>query len=135
MKTITIDTKCPCCKEDLKVNVNLFTASVEISMAAKPASFGEKMRVVHHYKQLKGLDEVTTWDGSYRPRALKAVGKILHLFRKLENPAAIAIELLNDMDRLADKQQWAGWNLDTCHTRAGEWLADKQKPVRRRRGR
>ena len=133
MKIVKIPGKCPGCNEKIIVEANLFTAQIKIILAKAPAKFGEKMRVVTHYKKLKGLDKLTTWDGAYRGRALKAVGKILHLFRKLEDPVGVAIELLNDTEDIAHKQSWTGWNLDSCAKRAGEWLADKAKGDRRPR--
>ncbi len=131
MKEVKIPAKCPGCKESLFVRINLFTMKLlGIVMAKPPAKFGEKMRVIAHYKKLKGLDKITTWDGAYRGRALKAVGKILHLFRKLDDPIGVAIELITETEDRASAQQWSDWNLDTCAKRAGEWLAEKNKPRR-----
>ncbi len=131
MKVVKIPGKCPGCNEKIIVEADLFNATIKIILAKAPAKFGEKMRVVTAYKKLKGLDKLTTWDGAYRGRALKAVGKILHLFRKLEDPVGVAIELINETEEIAEKQSWTGWNLDSCAKRAGEWLAEKNKPSRR----
>ena len=133
MKLVKIPVKCPGCKDDLVIEANLFTNEFKLVLKAKPAGFGMKLEVVAHYKKVKGLDKVSTWDGSYRGRAIKAATKILYVFRKLVDPVSVAIELINDTEETARNKAWADWNLDSCGSRAGQWLADKQKGPRRQR--
>ena len=127
MQIVKIPTECPGCKEKLNIELNLFTRQVlSVKMVQTVAGFGKKMVVVNCYKELKGFDKISTWDGAYRGRALKAVGKILHLFRRLEDPIEVAIELIQDTEETARVQEWPAWNLESCVKRAGEWLVKKQ---------
>jgi len=120
---------CPSCKQALTFKLDLSTMKHEIREV--PAStFGEKMRLITHFKRLKGYDKLPNWDQQYRGRAMSAATKILKFFAMLDDKVGIAIECLNDIHRIAEKDGW-DWTLETVAKRAPDWLIRKQGGVRK----
>lgn len=126
MERIILDLKCPDCKHEIKVELNTFTAEHKILDSFKPG-FENLRAIVEHYKKLKGYDQIPTWDGTNRARAMKAAKSLLYFFRKLQDPVDVIKEYLSDTDAKCKRETWKGWTIEGTIARADEWLLSKMK--------
>lgn len=124
MQLVNYPVKCSC-GETTILQVNLFNGQHEILKKPGPGS-GPIMAIVGHYKKLKRYDTIPTWDKDYRPRACAVAKKILHFFRKLEDPVGVAMECMNDLSLKAEREGWY-WTLETVVKRAPDWIVEKSK--------
>lgn len=121
---LKIDFPCPSCKEKLKLILD--TTNWKHQIKTVPAStFGEKWRLICHYKRIKGYDKLPRWDQEHKPKALKFAGKILKFFKDLEDPVGVAVECMNDTAKRAEKDGW-NWHLGTILKVKDDWLLKKQ---------
>ena len=122
-----VQVKCPECSADITVRINLLTYEHKVLTEPK-ASFGDRMKLISVFKDLKGYNRIPTWDAQNRGRALKAAGRILYFFRKLEDPVGVSIECLNETFSRAQKEGWTDrYQIETVLKLASDWLLAKLK--------
>ena len=125
MLKVRIAVTCPC-GEVSTLEFNTLTMEHRVLPPLNKATYRELWEVVVYYKATKGFDKISTWDYSFKPRALKAAKKLLYFLRNFPDPVSLAKEIIDDLEREAAKSGFA-WTLETVHSRAPEFVARKQR--------